>query len=97
MRNEALAQGIRLKAIIVEKDLLADEPYTTHLRWARRGYVDAYHTGFPCATFSQTEGQKGPKPSRSSSQQVAALRLEGQLTSRSAGLRQWHNYGMPCN
>lgn len=27
MRNEALAQGIRL-----------------HLRWARRGYVDAYHT-----------------------------------------------------
>lgn len=49
MRKEALAQGIRLQAISVEisngsGDLLEDEPYSKHLRWARRGYMDAYHT-----------------------------------------------------
>ena len=59
MRNEALREGIRLKAISVQKangtgDLAADEPYNTHLRWAKRGYyVDAYHAGFPCNTFSR--------------------------------------------
>jgi hypothetical protein len=76
MRNEALAQGIRLKAISVEKesgtgDLLADEPYTTHLRWARRGYVDAYHAGLPCATFSRLRVRKAPNlpgPVRSKSE-----------------------------
>lgn len=63
MRNEALAQGIRLKAYSIEKakgtgDLLDDEPYTTHLRWARRGYIDAYHAGFPCSTFSRLRLRK---------------------------------------
>ena len=29
-----------------------DEPYNTHLRWAKRGYIDMYHSGFPCTTFS---------------------------------------------
>ena len=75
MRNEALKQGVRLKAISVEKengsgDLLADEPYNTHLRWARRGYVDAFHAGFPCSTFSrlrfrQREGMPGPVRTKS--------------------------------
>jgi hypothetical protein len=75
MRNEALKQGIRLKAISVEKengsgDLPADEPYNTHLRWARRGYIDAYHAGFPCATFSRLrfrrrEGMPGPVRTKS--------------------------------
>ena len=70
MRNESLKQGIRLKAYSVEKesgtgDLLADEPYNTHLRWAKRGYVDAFHAGFPCSTFSRLrfrrrEGLPGP-------------------------------------
>ena len=65
MRNETLAQGIRLKAISVEKsngsgDLLADEPYATHLRWARRGYIDAYHAGFPCSTFSRLRWRRAP-------------------------------------
>ena len=65
MRNEALAEGIRLKTISVEKesgtgDLMADEPYTTHLRWARRGYIDAYHAGFPCSTFSRLRFRKSP-------------------------------------
>eukprot|EP00435_Cladocopium_sp_Y103_P065381 s228_g27.t1 len=76
MRNEALAQGIRLKAYSVEKmngtgDLMEDEPYTTHLRWASRGYVDAYHAGFPCSTFSRLRLRAGPnlpRPVRSRSE-----------------------------
>ena len=76
MRNEALAQGIRLKAFSVEKsngtgDLLDDEPYSKHLRWARRGYVDAYHAGFPCATFSRLRWRRAPNqpgPVRSKSE-----------------------------
>ena len=74
MRNEALKQGNRLKAYSVEKesgtgDLLADEPYNTHLRWAKRGYVDAFHAGFPCSTFSRLrfrrrEGLPGPVRTR---------------------------------
>ena len=75
MRNEALRQGIRLKAISVEKangtgDLLCDEPYNTHVRWARRGYIDAFHAGFPCGTFSKLrfrkeEGLPGPVRTKS--------------------------------
>lgn len=75
MRNEALRQGVRLKAISVEKasgtgDLLHDEPYHTHIRWARRGYVDAFHAGFPCGTFSKLrfrkeEGLPGPVRTKS--------------------------------
>ena len=58
MRGEALRRGIKLKVISVEKesgtgDLLDAEPYTTHLRWATRGYIDAFHAGFPCSTFSK--------------------------------------------
>ena len=34
-------------------NLLENEPYSTHLRWARKGYVDAYHPGYPCSTFSK--------------------------------------------
>ena len=76
MRNEALRQGIRLKAYSVEKDagtgdLTEDEPYATHIRWARRGYVDAYHAGFPCSTFSRLRWRKAenlPGPVRSRDQ-----------------------------
>ena len=76
MRNEALRQGIRLKAYSVEKDagtgdLTEDEPYSTHIRWARRGYVDAYHAGFPCSTFSRLRWRKAenlPGPVRSKDQ-----------------------------
>lgn len=52
MRGEALRKGIKLKVVSVEKnsgtgDLLDAEPYTTRLRWAARGYIDACHAGFP--------------------------------------------------
>ena len=74
MRGEALRRGIRLKVISVEKsvgtgDLLDSEPYATHLRWAEKGHIDAYHAGFPCSTFSrlrhrQAEGLPGPVRSK---------------------------------
>eukprot|EP00435_Cladocopium_sp_Y103_P021718 s553_g5.t1 len=75
MRNEALAQGIRLKVYSVERDsgtgdLLEDEPYSQHLQWARNGYVDIFHAGFPCSSFSRlrhraVEGMRGPVRSKS--------------------------------
>jgi hypothetical protein len=74
LRVEALAQGIRLKVSSVEKesgtgDLLEDEPYNKHLRRAKRGYVDGYHAGYPCSTFSRlrsrkVEGLPGPVRSK---------------------------------
>eukprot|EP00435_Cladocopium_sp_Y103_P072956 s218_g41.t2 len=74
LRNEALNQGIRLKAFSVERDsgtggLLEDEPYSKHLQWARNGYIDIYHAGFPCSSFSRlrhrrAEGMRGPVRSR---------------------------------
>lgn len=74
LRVEALAQGIRLKVSSVEKesgtgDLLEDEPYNKHLRRAERGYVDGYHAGYPCSTFSRlrsrkVEGLPGPVRSK---------------------------------
>ena len=70
MLVEASKRKVLLKTISVEKDkgtgdLLKDEPYGTHLRWAKRGYIDAFHSGFPCATFSrlkfrEVEGLPGP-------------------------------------
>lgn len=58
IQKEATAAGIKVKCISVEKssgtgDLLQDEPYNTHLGWAHNGYIDAYHSGFPCTTFSK--------------------------------------------
>ena len=70
MLIEASKRKVLLKTFSIEKDkgtgdLLKDEPYGTHLRWAKRGYIDAYHSGFPCATFSrlkfrEVEGLPGP-------------------------------------
>eukprot|EP00435_Cladocopium_sp_Y103_P018977 s4373_g4.t1 len=70
VKEDALAKGIKLKCIGIEKatgagNLLADEPYATHMQWAERGYIDAFHAGFPCSTFSklrfrEAEGLPGP-------------------------------------
>ena len=75
MLIEAPKKKVLLKTFSVEKDkgtgdLLKDEPYSTHLRWAKRGYIDAYHSGFPCATFSrlkfrEVEGLPGPVRTKS--------------------------------
>lgn len=74
MLCEAADRKILLKTISIEKDrgtgdLLLDEPYSTHLRWARRGYIDAFHSGFPCATYSrlkfrEAQGMPGPLRTR---------------------------------
>ena len=65
MKSAAVEQGIKLKAVSVERDsgtgdLLEDEPYNTHLRWAKNGNIDAYHAGFPCNTFSVLRFRDGP-------------------------------------
>ena len=75
MADEAEAHGVKLKIVSVEKesgtgDLLATEPYSTHLLWAKRGLIDVYHAGFPCTTFSRlrhraAENLPGPVRSKS--------------------------------
>jgi len=75
MLIEASKRKVLLKTFSIEKDkgtgdLLMDEPYGTHLRWAKRGYIDAFHSGFPCATFSrlkfrEVEGLPGPVRTKS--------------------------------
>ena len=49
-------------------DLLAEEPYTTHLRGMLLGEYDAFHSGFPCSSFSRLRWKESPdlpKPVRS--------------------------------
>ena len=58
VKPEAEKEKVKIKCISCEKskgtgNLLENEPYSTHLRWARKGYVDAYHPGYPCSTFSK--------------------------------------------
>ena len=65
MAAEAERKGIRLKIYSVEKDkgtgnLLEDQPYGLHLRWAMNGNIDAYHAGFPCNTFSVLRFREAP-------------------------------------
>ena len=56
--EEAEYQSLKVKLVSVERDagsgdLLLDEPFNTHLQWAQRGYVDGYHSGFPCGTYTR--------------------------------------------
>ena len=73
LRNEAIGK-LKVKIISVDKektgeDLGDDKPYEDHLRLAREGYVDGFHSGFPCATYSRlrwrkVEGLPGPVRSK---------------------------------
>lgn len=75
VRHAASDRDIAVETISVEKkaeveggDLLANEPYHTHLRWAKEGRMDAYHSGFPCSTFSKLRWRRMegmPQPVRS--------------------------------
>ena len=60
----AKKKGLIVEVIAAEKDwrddLCADEPYNSHLRWAREGLIDGYHAGFPCSTFSRLRFRAGP-------------------------------------
>ena len=60
----AKKRNLNVEVIAVEKDwgddLCADEPYNTHLRWAREGLIDGFHSGFPCSTFSRLRFRAGP-------------------------------------
>ena len=42
------------------KDLMREEPYTSHKRAAGQGFVDGYHAGFPCNTFSKLRWREAP-------------------------------------
>ena len=77
IRHAASDKDIAVETISVEKkagrdgnDLLANEPYHTHLQWAKEGRMDAYHSGFPCKSFSKLRWRKAegmPQPVRSKS------------------------------
>ena len=69
----AKKRGLNVEVISAERDwgqdLCADEPYNTHLRWAREGLIDGFHAGFPCSTFSrlrfrEAAGLPGPVRTR---------------------------------
>ena len=67
----AKKRGMTVEVISVEKDwgqdLCADEPFNTHLGWAKEGLIDGYHSGFPCSTFSRLrfrEAEGLPPPVR---------------------------------
>ena len=69
----AKKKGLNVEVISAERDwghdLCADEPYNTHLRWAREGLIDGFHAGFPCSTFSrlrfrEAAGLPGPVRTR---------------------------------
>ena len=70
----AKKRNLKVEVISTEKDwgedLCADEPYNTHLQWAREGLIDGYHSGFPCSTYSRlrfrrVEGLPEPVRTRS--------------------------------
>ena len=61
----AKARGVIVKVYSIEKesgsgDLLEDQPYRQHLRWAEAGHIDGYHAGFPCSTFSVLRFREAP-------------------------------------
>ncbi len=70
--REAESRGLRAAQIAVDKkrdgtDLLAAEPFSTHLGWALDHRVDGCHSGWCCASFSplrakkrRYRGMKGP-------------------------------------
>ena len=66
-----MAQEVYMRVSMVSVDrlgLLAEEPYTTHLRGMLLGEYDAYHSGFPCSSFSRLRWKESPglpKPVRS--------------------------------
>ena len=93
MSEEAEACGIVLQVSGNDQkrdgiNLLADEPYNSHLQEAQKGKVDGYHSGYPCTSFSRLrfrvmQGMPGPVrdshnlyglPQNTSSQQAEADR-----------------------
>ena len=65
VKEVAEQKKVWVKIYSVEKDndsgdLLADQPYRDHLRWAETGQIDGYHSGFPCSTFSVLRFREAP-------------------------------------
>ena len=71
---EAKKYNMKVKIVNADKedregnDLAGDMPFREHLRLAREGKVDGYHSGFPCTTFSRLRWRRAdnmPGPVRS--------------------------------
>ena len=72
--KEAERRGIKVvvasRDIETGADLLADKPFGNDLIEAKKGSIDAYHSGFPCTTYTRLrwnpkEGYPGPVRSKS--------------------------------
>ena len=72
--KEAERRGIKVvvasRDIETGADLLADKPFNNDLIEAKKGSIDAYHSGFPCTTYTRLrwnpkEGYPGPVRSKS--------------------------------
>ena len=77
----AKKRNLNVEVIAVEKDwgddLCADEPYNTHLRWAREGLIDGFHSGFiPLFDVFASEVQGRTKPPGACSHSGRTLRKE---------------------
>ena len=77
----AKKRDLNVEVIAVEKDwgddLCADEPYNTHLRWAREGLIDGFHSGFiPLFDVFASEVQGRTKPPGACSHSGRTLRKE---------------------
>jgi hypothetical protein len=73
IRNEASPQNIEVKTVSVEKakgdDLLADQPYTTHLRWKKRN-----HAWLPLQNLHEAEVQRSGRDAEASLHQTVPTR-----------------------
>ena len=69
--EEATSRGLRARHISIDlarstaDDLLAKEPYGTHLGWAAKLEIHGFHAGYPCTSFSRVRfrpmpGMPGP-------------------------------------
>ena len=64
VHRNARKAGLNVEVIAAEKDwgqdLCDDEPYNTHLGWAKEGLIDGFHAGFPCSTYSRLRFRDAP-------------------------------------
>ena len=65
LTRAAEIEGVKLKVVSIDKeagtgDLLLDSPYREHLQWAQNGWIDGFHAGFPCTTFSRLRWRISP-------------------------------------
>ena len=82
IHRNAKKAGLIVEVIAAEKnwgqDLCDDEPYNTHLRWAKEGLIDGFHAGFPCSTFSRLRFREAPNLPETCQDSSRTVRTQGQ-------------------